>query len=39
MSTGQLDPGGSEGVGVFGYIDSHLKRAFRLRLRDTNPPR
>jgi uncharacterized protein (DUF1015 family) len=31
----QLDPGGSEGIGVFGYIDSHLKRAFRLRLRDT----
>jgi uncharacterized protein (DUF1015 family) len=31
----QLDPGGSEGVGVFGYIDSHFKRAFRLRLRDT----
>ena len=28
----QLDPGGVEGVGVFGYIDSHLKRGFRLRL-------
>jgi uncharacterized protein (DUF1015 family) len=35
VSTDQLDPGGSEGVGVFGYIDSHFKRAFRLRLRDT----
>ena len=23
---------GEEGVGVFGYIDSHLKRGFRLRL-------
>ena len=30
----QLDPGGENGVGVFGYIDSHFKRAFRLRLRD-----
>ena len=31
----QLDPTGEEGVGVFGYVDSHLKRGFRLRLRDT----
>jgi uncharacterized protein (DUF1015 family) len=31
----QLDPGGSEGVGVFGYVDSHSNRAYRLRLRDT----
>jgi uncharacterized protein (DUF1015 family) len=30
----QLDPGGSDGIGVFGYIDSHFKRAFRLRLHD-----
>jgi len=30
----QLDPGAAEGVGVFGYIDSHFKRAFRLRLKD-----
>jgi uncharacterized protein (DUF1015 family) len=28
----QLDPDGVEGVGVFGYIDSHFKRGFRLRL-------
>jgi uncharacterized protein (DUF1015 family) len=28
----QLDPGGTEGVGVFGYMDSHHKQAFRLRL-------
>ena len=35
VPTDQLDPGGIEGVGVFGYIDSHFKRAFRLRLRDT----
>ena len=31
----QLDPAGSEGVGVFGYIDSHFGRGFRLRLKDT----
>jgi len=30
----QLDPAGEEGVGVFGYVDSHLKRGFRLRLRN-----
>ena len=28
----QLDPGGIEGVGVFGYMDSHHKQAYRLRL-------
>jgi len=30
-----IDPGNEEGVGVFGYTDSHTKRGFRLRLRDT----
>ena len=30
-----LDPAGEEGVGVFGYVDSHFKRGFRLRLRDS----
>ena len=34
VPTDTLDPAGEEGVGVFGYIDSHLERAFRLRLRD-----
>jgi uncharacterized protein (DUF1015 family) len=29
-----LDPLGEEGAGVFGYIDSHHKRGFRLRLKD-----
>jgi uncharacterized protein (DUF1015 family) len=29
---GDVDPAGIEGVGVFGYIDSHFKRAYRLRL-------
>jgi uncharacterized protein (DUF1015 family) len=29
-----LDPAGEEGVGVFGYADSHHKRGYRLRLRD-----
>ncbi len=28
----ELDPGGIEGVGVFGYMDSHHKQAFHLRL-------
>jgi uncharacterized protein (DUF1015 family) len=28
----ELDPAGSEGVGVFGYIDSNFKRAYRLQL-------
>jgi uncharacterized protein (DUF1015 family) len=35
VPTNDLDPGGSEGVGVFGYMDSHFQRSFRLRLRDT----
>ncbi len=30
-----LDPGGTEGVGVFGYIDAHSQGSFRLRLRDS----
>jgi uncharacterized protein (DUF1015 family) len=30
-----LDPAGEEGVGVFGYIDSHHRRGFRLRLKDS----
>ena len=34
VSTEDIDPGGADGVGIFGYIDSHFKRAFRLRLRD-----
>src|SRR3954471_17327815 len=35
VPTDRLDPGGIDGVGVFGYIHFHFKRAFRLRLRDT----
>jgi uncharacterized protein (DUF1015 family) len=34
VATDQLDPAGTDGVGVFGYIDSQFKRGFRLRLRD-----
>jgi uncharacterized protein (DUF1015 family) len=34
VAADQLDPGEEEGVGVFGYIDSHSQRALRLRLRD-----
>ena len=36
VPTEALDPGGTEGIGVFGYMDSHFKKAFRLRLRDTS---
>lgn len=31
----ELDPLGEEGAGVFGFIDSHHKRGFRLRLKDS----
>jgi uncharacterized protein (DUF1015 family) len=30
----RLDPAGEEGIGVFGYIDAHLRQGFRLRLKD-----
>jgi uncharacterized protein (DUF1015 family) len=30
----QLDPAGEEGIGVFGYIDAHLRQGYRLRLKD-----
>jgi uncharacterized protein (DUF1015 family) len=29
-----IDPAGEEGPGVFGYIDSHFRRAFRLRMKE-----
>lgn len=29
-----LDPAGQKGIGIFGYIDSHHRQPFRLRLRD-----
>jgi uncharacterized protein (DUF1015 family) len=29
-----LDPAGEQGIGVFGYIDAHLRQGFRLRLKD-----
>ncbi len=31
----ELDPSGEEGLGVFGYLDSHHRRPLRLRLKDT----
>jgi uncharacterized protein (DUF1015 family) len=31
----EIDPAGTEGIGVFGFIDSFHKRPFRLRLKDT----
>jgi uncharacterized protein (DUF1015 family) len=30
-----LDPAGTEGTGVFGFMESHYGRCFRLRLKDT----
>lgn len=30
----ELDPAGSGGIGVFGYVDSRFRRGYRLRLRD-----
>ncbi len=35
VETDRIDPLGEEGTGVFGLYDSHHKRAFRLRLKDT----
>jgi uncharacterized protein (DUF1015 family) len=34
VSQDRLDPGGNDGPGVFGYIDAHFRRPFRLRLKD-----
>jgi uncharacterized protein (DUF1015 family) len=34
VPTNEVNPAGSDGVGVFGYHDSHFQRSFRLRLRD-----
>jgi uncharacterized protein (DUF1015 family) len=30
----RLDPAGEQGIGVFGYVDAHHRRGYRLRLRD-----
>ncbi|MEX2108184.1 MAG: DUF1015 domain-containing protein [Solirubrobacterales bacterium] len=35
VPTEELNPLGEEGVGVFGLYDSHHKRGFRLRLKDS----
>jgi uncharacterized protein (DUF1015 family) len=35
VPVGDLDPGGTDGVGVFGFVESRFERCFRLRLRDT----
>ena len=34
VPTDELDPAGIDGVGVFGYIDSHFNRGYRLSLKD-----
>jgi uncharacterized protein (DUF1015 family) len=36
VSADGLDPAGEEGLGVFGYIDSHHRQPLRLRLKDTS---
>ncbi len=33
VSLDALDPAGEDGIGVFGYVDSHFRRGFRLRLK------
>jgi uncharacterized protein (DUF1015 family) len=35
VATGELDPRGADGVGVFGLYDSYHERGFRLRLKDS----
>jgi uncharacterized protein (DUF1015 family) len=35
VSDQELDPAGEDGLGVFGYIDSHRQAPLRLRLKDT----
>jgi uncharacterized protein (DUF1015 family) len=30
----RIDPAGEDGLGIFGYMDSHFRRGFRLRLKD-----
>jgi len=35
VQTDRVDPLGEDGIGVFGLYDSHHKKAFRLRLKDT----
>jgi len=35
VETSDLDPRGEEGAGVFGLYDSHHKRGYRLRLKDS----
>ena len=32
---GELDPSRADGLGVFGYMDAHHRKPFRLRLKDT----
>ncbi len=34
VPVGELDPAGEGGVGVFGYLDSHFRKGFRLWLKD-----
>jgi uncharacterized protein (DUF1015 family) len=34
VPTADLDPAGTDGIGVFGFVESRFERCFRLRLRD-----
>jgi uncharacterized protein (DUF1015 family) len=33
----ELDPAGETGIGVFGYVDAHHRKGYRLRLKDLAP--
>jgi uncharacterized protein (DUF1015 family) len=35
VSDDELDPGGEDGLGVFGYLDAHHRQPMRLSLKDT----
>lgn len=36
VSLERLDPAGVDGIGVFGYIDAHHRKGFRIKLKDTS---
>ena len=36
VAVDEIDPAGEPGIGVFGYIDSHHRTGYRLRLKDVS---